>query len=516
MNLWMIGRLAVLVLSMGLSWSGRAQDAAGWAGAQVTKTDLLAGETNYGNHAYFFAAAMPRTGCHVAKVEGERGKEVFVRRDGKRGKGYQNVAHPVFSPDGSALGYAVSGGAGPQWGRFVINDREGPLFEEVFPDTFVFSNDGKRHAYLAKRLERIVVVVDGQPQPRGDGDMKPFFIPPRFNQVPTFSPEGTSVGYIEDSRRLKKMRVVTNGKPGELFDGIDLRSLKFSSDGRRFLYAANEAKPSSRWFCVIDGKRRSAFDSVGVSFAISPDAKRIAYSGRRGAQWFLVVDGEMEVPIEGIVDHSLIFSPDSRRLAYAVAKSDRRAYLVVDGKPGPIHDGIGGSFPAGLASDRAHMQTFYGSARQSLLFSPDSGRIAYLAHFGGKKRVFVGDKDDGVEMEYLEGGMVFSEDSKRLAYGGRGFDNMFREKRFLVVDGKRGADYDGLGYFGFSQDGKHIAYVAKKGSEFVIVVDGREHGKYSAVPAGPVFRSDGVLEFLAADEHSLYRFEVKNYGSPLL
>jgi Tol biopolymer transport system component len=502
-----INHLLVLGFAVGISWGSLAQEVADWGGAQVTKTNLLIGETNQGKFAYFLAATMTRAGCHVAKVEGERGKGVFVRRDGQRGKAYEDIAHPVFSPDGSSLAYAVRGTSDS---IFVVNEQEGPRFEEVMPDTFVFSDDGKRHAYLAKRGGRIVAVVDGQSQPEGDGDMQPFFQPPKFAQAPTFSADGSSVGYIESSQALKKMRAVINGKPGEIFDGIGPTSLRFSSDGRRFSYAANERKPGNRWFCVIDGQQRSAFDDLGVSYAISPDGKRIAYTGRRGGRWFLVVDGEPEIPVEGIVDHSLVFSPDGRRLAYAVAKSDRRVYLVVDGKAGPVRDGIAASIPTGIAPDQASMQTFYGLAHPSLLFSPDSTRIAYFAHFGLKKRVYVDDKDDGVEMEYLEGGMVFSEDSKRLAYGGRGFDNTFREKRFLVVDGKRGADYDGLGYFGFSQDGKHIAYAAKKGAKFVIVVDGVEHGEYSAVAAGPVFRSDGVLEFLAADKPSLYRFEVKN------
>jgi hypothetical protein len=60
-------------------------------------------------------------------------------------------------------------------------------------------------------------------------------------------------------------------------------------------------------------------------------------------------------------------------------------------------------------------------------------------------------------------------------------------------------------------DGKHIAFTAKKGNKVVIVVDGQERGEYSSVPAGPVFRSDGVLEFLAADEPSLYRIEVRDF-----
>ena len=113
-------------------------------------------------------------------------------------------------------------------------------------------------------------------------------------------------------------------------------------------------------------------------------------------------------------------------------------------------------------------------------------------------------------MEFLVSGMVFSDDSKRLAYGGRRFNESFIEKFFLVVDGKKGADYDALGYFGFSHDGKHIAFTAKKGNKMVIVVDGQERAEYSEVPAGPVFRSDGVLEFLAADKPSLYRIEVRD------
>jgi hypothetical protein len=496
--------VALLVHVAGLGFVGRglAQETAGWGGAKVTKTDLQAGETNYGTFANFFAAVMTRAGCHVAKLEGERGKEWFVRRDGRRGKAYADIAHPVFSSDGSALGYAVRGGGGS---RFIINDQEGPIFDEVLPDTFVFSNDGKRHAYLARRVGRFVAVVDGVLQAEPGDDMVP------WHQPPVFSADGSSVGYVEGSRLGQKMRVVVNGKPGEVFDEVYALSLRISPDGTRFSYSANDRSAGSRWFCVIDGKHQDAFDALGVSFAISPDGKRIAYTGHRAQQWFLVEDGQPEVPIEGIVDHSLTFSPDSRRLAYAVAKADRRAYLVVDGKAGPVHDNIGGSVPPGVAANRASTQTFYGLvSASSVLFSPDSRRIAYLAHFGRMKRIVVDGKAEDVEMEFLQGGMAFSDDSKRLAYGGRGFNKLFVDKCFLVVDGKKGSDYDALGYFGFSHDGRHIAFTARKGDKCVIVVDGQERGEYSVVPAGPVFRSDGVLEFLAADKPSLYRIEVRD------
>jgi hypothetical protein len=493
-NLRVVGHLVAAMFAMSIACCGLAQETAGWAGAKVTQTRLSTGDTNYG---HFFASSMTRAGCHVAKVEGERGKEVWVRRDGQRGKAYADIAHPEFSPDGSALGYAVRGAGGS---RFIINDQEGPIFDRVMPDTFVFSNDGKRHAYLATKAGIPVAVVDGVSQPEAGGDMVPWL------QPPVFSADGSSVGYLEGSERQKKMRVIVNGKPGEVFDGVDLNSPDFSSDGRRFSYAANDRSAGDSWFRVIDGQRGKAFDALGVSFVFSPDGKRFAYTARRAGQWFIVVDGEPEVPIEGIVDRSVVFSPDSHRLAYAVAKADRRAYLVVDGRAGPVHDGIGGSFPPGVAANRASGRTDYVLGYgTSILFSPDSHRIAYLAHSGRMKRVYLDGKAEDVEMEFLQGGMVFSDDSNRLAYGGRRGD-----KFFLVVDGKKGADYDTLGYFGFSHDGKHIAFMAKKGDKYVIVVDGQERAEYSAVPAGPVFRFDGVLEFLAGDKPSLYRIEVRD------
>ena len=496
-------RLMVVMFAMNIACCGVAQETAGWGGAKVTTTDLLKGDPKHGKFAYSQAAVATRAGCHVAKVEGERGKEVFVRRDGQRGKAYEDIAPPVFSPDGSALAYAVRGVGGS---RFIINEREGPLFEEVIPETFVFSNDGKRHAYLARKAGRLVAVVDGVLQTEAGGDMVPRL------QPPVFSADGSSVGYLEGSRLRKKMRVVVNGKPGEIFDGVDLQSLRFSPDGRRLSYGANDRTTRSSWFCVIDGQQRSPFDDVGISYAFSPDGKRFAYRANRAGQRYLVVDGESEIPVEGIGNHTITFSPDSRRLAYAVVKPDRRGYLVLDGKAGPVNDGIVAPLPPGLAPNRPSTQAPSVLGYMPLLptsvivFSPDSRRLAYAARSGQTFRVYLYGEAEEVEMDFLVGGMEFSGDSKRLAYGGRRGN-----KIFLVVDGKKGADYDALGDSVFSHDGKHMAFAAKKGDQWAIVVDGQERAKYDAVPAGPVFRSDGVLELLATDQTSLYRIEVRGF-----
>ena len=53
-NVRVVSQLVAAVFAVSVSCCGVAQEAAGWAGAKVTKTDLLTGETNYGKFSYFF------------------------------------------------------------------------------------------------------------------------------------------------------------------------------------------------------------------------------------------------------------------------------------------------------------------------------------------------------------------------------------------------------------------------------------------------------------------------------
>lgn len=485
--------LAGCILSP-LSQSCLADISPEWSGATVKVTDLLQPYTNHGEYFLAQASVMTSNGCHVAKVEGSRSEGYLVRRDGKPGRRYLQVGVPVFSEDGSCLAY-VAAKEGAQ--VVVVNDQEDPAFRAVAAATLALSHDGKRHGYVAEQLGQLVLVIDGQTQANNE-------LAPR-NARPVFSPDGSTVAYVAQDKLRGKLCVVANGKAGELHDAVDARFFTFSADSAHLAYAAMEG---AKQFRVVDGKRGPGFDGVGIDFVFSADGKRTAYAGRNGQDWFLVVDGKVEAKIEGVADGTLIFSPDGKRLACAVAKPDRSAYILVDGKAGPVHDSIGGSMPSGIAPDQASTQPPHGLwiSRSSVLFSPDSRRIAYLAHSGQTKRVYLDGKAEDVEMDFLVCGMVFSKDSKRLAYGGRR-GNRF----FLVLDGKQGDDYDALGYFGFSHDGKHIAFTARKGDKMVIVVDGKERAAYPSVPAGPVFRSDGALEFLAADKPSLYRIEVTNF-----
>ena len=95
---------------------------------------------------------------------------------------------------------------------------------------------------------------------------------------------------------------------------------------------------------------------------------------------------------------------------------------------------------------------------------------------------------------------VYSHDGCRFAYV-----TTKGQKQCVIVDGQAGPQYDGNDQRApvFSADGKRVAYAAKKGEKQFVVVDGQpgaEHDKIS----NPTFSPDGVLEYLATKDNSLY------------
>jgi Tol biopolymer transport system component len=131
-----------------------------------------------------------------------------------------------------------------------------------------------------------------------------------------------------------------------------------------------------------------------------------------------------------------VFSPDSKRLAYATGRDDK-CFIVVDGVEGNEYN---------------YMSNPH--------FSPDSKHVAYWARRGDKRFVVV----DGVEgKEYHEvEDHVFSPDSKRLAYyASRG------DKWVIVVDGvESNEEYDAIVGQPFFDSADKFHIIARKGSEF--------------------------------------------------
>jgi S1-C subfamily serine protease len=261
----------------------------------------------------------------------------------------------------------------------------------------------------------------------------------------------------------------------------------------------------AKQFIVIDGVAGPEFDEVFANSVIfSPDSARLAYSASDGSGVCAVVDGKSQRRYERL--RALTFSPDSKRLAY-VATVGTRVRVVLDGNEGQEYLWVG----AGP------------SLRSGPVFSPDSQRLAYVGSRDmgpGDLKLFVvvhGPVGQVREVGPPHGGTpgppVFSPDGRRLAYAVLGDSSGGSERNWrVVVDGREEKAFpvasipiDEFAMPVFSPDSRRLAYTvsykAPPAGEVCwrVVVDGQEEKEYSAGSFGlrpgdfsmPLFSPDG-------------------------
>jgi tetratricopeptide (TPR) repeat protein len=311
------------------------------------------------------------------------------------------------------------------------------------------------------------------------------------------------------------------------------QSLKVSPDSRRVAYAAQvrnkmfvvvdvqsllrqhtnlqRAQGDNKIYVIVDEKKEKPYDDIGTTLIFSPDSRRVAYDAQLGNKRFVVVNGEEKKPYDE-VGATLIFSPDSKRIAYT-ARVGNQWFVVVDEKEGQPYDAIGQSslifspdskrvaFAVEMKNkwfvivDGWQKKQYDGIG--SLIFTPDSEGVAYVAHLRNKQFVVVDGKKEGKQYDgILEGTPIFSPDSERMAYGAR-----IGNKFFVVEDSKENKEskkskerkpYDliGLGSFIFSPDSKRVAFAAQLNNKQFFVVDGREKKHYDSIGGSLVFSPD--------------------------
>src|SRR6185436_7438542 len=108
----------------------------------------------------------------------------------------------------------------------------------------------------------------------------------------------------------------------------------------------------------------------------------------------------------------------------------------------------------------------------SLVNSPDGQRLAYVAGIG----------------KYLAPPNRPWRLTRHPLVWAEGVD---KSKRFVVVDGVGGRAYEAASAPVFSPDGKHVAYKAKEGKRWFVVLDGQEQKGFDALGSGKiVFSAD--------------------------
>jgi hypothetical protein len=104
-----------------------------------------------------------------------------------------------------------------------------------------------------------LVVVDGRRGPEYDGTLE---------RTPIFSADGNRVAY--GAKKGNKWLVVVDGQPGPEYDGILVGTPIFSANGKRVAYAA---KTGGKWVVVVDGKAGPEYGVLICGPVFRPDGE---------------------------------------------------------------------------------------------------------------------------------------------------------------------------------------------------------------------------------------------------
>ena len=210
-------------------------------------------------------------------------------------------------------------------------------------------------------------------------------------------------------------------------------------------------------------------------WGISPDGGRRVYAGRLGPKWVVVDGASQSRPYDGIFGPpGFTFSQDGMRLAYTCLDDDACVVVSDDTENGRFEE----VFP------------------KTLLFSPDGRRFAYAARRVDRCFAVLDGTPLGGHDDIAKGSNTFTPNGAYFAYLARDADEWK-----IWLDEASGKGYPDLGpHIAFSQDSRHVAYVAKLADgKWVAVRDGVEGPPHQAVTSSTLtFSPDGTrLAFVA-------------------
>jgi hypothetical protein len=370
--------------------------------------------------------------------------------DGKQvTKGYSHVSPgPIFSPDSQHYACICRLSASSFNQLTLIDGEEGKEQHEDFTRGLTFTPDSQRVVYGVKIGENYQMreeSLDGSKRmERQHGFVNHFF----------YGPTG-QVGYV--AHEGDKQFVFYDGKEdANRFD--EIQYLVVSDDGKHVAYIAEPSGFDD--VAVINGKPGKVyggFDSISKgSLRLSPDGSRAAYAVQKSREAYVVLDGKDEKAHVGVM--GLVFSPDSKRVAYTAIAGSKKWLTVIDGKEGAAYDALG--TPG---------------------FSPDSKSVVNGAKLGEREFILLNGQPqiNGLAQKGYEetGAPRFSPDGQRLVYRAKAGG-----KWLLVDSGKEQQPFDGIeDDFYFSADSRHLATVAFEGDKEMVVVDGLEGNRYDMV-----------------------------------
>lgn len=338
---------------------------------------------------------------------------------------------------------------------------------------------------------------------------------------------------IEDIR--KKANAATQKKNEKLAQIILDHNKQIATaleNGLTELSVAKYRLTGNETYEEAEGKKK-AFDSFKYEFgsknkseiAYSPDRKHVAFIRTHPAS--VVLDGDAGPVFREVVRGSIVFSNDSKRMAYIGIKENGTSVVVCDGKASEEYNRIIGRPSFSNDSKRVAFAASKGRSGSQLIvvdgqegkrytrilatpsFSPDSSSIAYIAQEGYAEFLVIDDKEyreyadevgkrireiiaaaekrgDHVEIGRVKGNAsmsispALSSDWTRIGYSYTDHINDNEWSRYVVIDGKRFGPYDRVGGIFFSADSKRNGFWC----QYEEVVDGLRRDVYQVIVDG--------------------------------
>ncbi len=273
-------------------------------------------------------------------------------------------------------------------------------------------------------------------------------------------------------------------------------------DSSRHLRAEVLAQGNSQWLRVgqAQGERFEAIGTDGIVFAA--DGSAVAYPALREGKWFIIAREKTLGPFDGVVD--LRFDPTGVRLAF-IAESADGFRAIVDGRPTPAFERIQ---PGTLQFSRSGQHVgFVGSTgncativvdgthspcheRVLSLRVTDQGTAAAVIGSGGKQRLLSSELGPAFD-EITE--WAISE-SGRIAYAARA------GSRFVVIlDGTVSSDCEAVRHLRFGDGGRRAAWVCSDTGLASVVIDGVPGPRFPWVSAPSVAARAATVAYFARD-----------------
>jgi Tol biopolymer transport system component len=294
----------------------------GWPGVYVVHGDHRSEEFERLESGLFFSRD-GKTLTYVARKDGK----TYVVRGGQMGEGFQQVEDFTMSPDGSTPAFVI----GSQSGKRIIRVGDHEVGADSSHATLpTFGPEGKTLAYVGWKVEhRASTFLTDAVNKSTCRLIVGEWLGPWVDEISgplIFSSDGKRVAYV--ARKGHKSFVMVNGNRDEAFDAI--HSLRFTPDGR-VAYAAVDGEKN---YVVVGTRKTPAPGRVSGKLAFSSDGRTLAYAASEGNTAFVVVGDRRGEGFDLVSDP--VLGPDGKTAAYWGARG-KKHYPVIGDRVGPDH-----------------------------------------------------------------------------------------------------------------------------------------------------------------------------------